>query len=142
MTRTDNRQDAVKLMLGALLLFTLFGLAANSSLSAIVPPPSGILPVAVNVPSNLTTVQARPYFDDFSWRSFIALNWPAVPNQRGVPKNPNDPNVFLKAGKTYQTVWSTYREAYELYRIDNTPPAGFASSAVTDTVCGPAAVGA
>ena len=142
MTRTDNRQDAVKLMLGALLLFTLFGLAANSSLSATVPPPSGILPVAVNVPSNLTTVQARPYFDDFSWRSFIALNWPAVPNQRGVPKNPNDPNVFLKAGKTYQTVWSTYREAYELYRIDNAPPAGFASSAVTDTVCGPAAVGA
>jgi len=38
-------------------------------------------------------------------------------------------------------VWGTYREAYELYRIDNAAPAAFASPAVTNTVCGPAAPG-
>src|SRR3989442_1663413 len=100
-------------------------------------PPSGILPVVVDLPSSVDSPeQARPFFDDFSWRSFIALNWPAVPGKHGVPKSPNDPKAFLDAGKNYPTVWGTDREAYELYRIDDAPPAAFASSATTNTVCG------
>src|SRR5438034_2593691 len=48
--------------------------------------PSGILPVVVNIPPGITSPeQARPFFDDFSWRSFIALNWPAVPGKHGIP---------------------------------------------------------
>jgi hypothetical protein len=103
---------------------------------------SGILPVVVNLPSSISTPeQARPWFDDFSWRTFIALNWPAAPGKRGVPNAPNNPSVFLKAGKSYQTVWDTYREAFELYRVDNVAPAAFASSATTNTVCGPSSPG-
>ena len=33
-------------------------------------------------PAGLTPEQARPWFDVFSWQSFIAVNWPALP---GVP---------------------------------------------------------
>ena len=103
--------------------------AASPSTSPSVPRLSGILPVVVDIPSGVTTPeQARPFFDDFSWRTFIALNWPAAPGKRGVPKSPNDPNVFLNAGKSYQTVWGTYREAYELYRVDDAAPATFASA--------------
>src|SRR4249920_3348659 len=70
---------------------------------------SGILPVEVNLPSNVTTpLEAR--------RWFIALNWPAAPGKRGVPLSPNNPSVFLNAGNGYSAVWGTYREAYELYR--------------------------
>jgi hypothetical protein len=116
--------------------------AASPPFSGAVAPLSGILPVVVNIPPSVTTPeQARPFFDDFSWRSFIALNWPAVPDKHGVPRSPNDPKVFLDAGKNYPTVWGTDREAYELYRIDNATPAAFASTAVTDTVCGPASPG-
>ena len=117
--------------------------AASPSTSPSVPRLSGILPVVVDIPSGVTTPeQARPFFDDFSWRTFIALNWPAAPGKRGVPQSPNDPNVFLNAGKSYQTVWGTYREAYELYRVDDAAPATFASATATNTVCGPSAPGA
>ena len=116
---------------------------ATPSPSGIVPRLSGILPVVVDIPSGVTTPeQARPFFDDFSWRTFIALNWPAAPGKRGVPQSPNDPKVFLTAGKGYPTVWGTYREAYELYRIDDAAPAAFASATATNTVCGPSSPGA
>jgi hypothetical protein len=116
--------------------------SAGPPFSGSVPSFSGILPVVVNISPNVTAPeQARPFFDDFSWRSFIALNWPAVSDRHGVPKSPDDPKVFLGAGSAYPTVWGTYREAFELYRVDNVTPVAFASSATTNTVCGPAASG-
>src|SRR5215216_7958551 len=52
---------------------------------------SGNIPRQVAISGNPSTPQdARPFFDNFSWASFIALNWPAVSGARGVPNNPND----------------------------------------------------
>ena len=100
-------------------------------------PPSGILPVVVDLPSSVDSPeQARPFFDDFSWRSFIALNWPADPAKRGVPRAPNDPGVFLNAKPGYPTVWGSYREAYELFRVDGQRPVPFDSPSQATTVCG------
>ena len=95
---------------------------------------NGILPVVVELPPNPPSpVSVRPNFDDFSWRSFIALNWPVDPNMRGAPLNPADPQTLLSAGASYASVWGSYREAYELYTgpvrpvpfdgPDGTPPA-------------------
>ena len=85
--------------------------------------PSGILPVVVNIPGSVQSPEdARPFFDDFSWRSMIALSWPADPARRGVPKSPGTPGVFLKAGSSYPAVWGSYREAYELFRVDGSRP--------------------
>ncbi len=60
---------------------------------------SGNVPLAVNVPQSVTTPeQARPYFDYFSWESFIALNWPAAAaGQPGTPDQPNNASVFMHA---------------------------------------------
>jgi hypothetical protein len=58
-----------------------------------------------------------------------------------VPRSPHDPNLSLNAGKTCPAVWGTYREAYELYRLETTEPAAFASAAATNTVCGPSTPG-
>jgi hypothetical protein len=98
--RSSHSIDAPRLVGIALLLLGTCLVAAESGAQQ--PPPvkpatpSGILPVEVTIPSGVTTPeQARPYFDDFSWRSFIAFNWPAVPGRHGVPKSPNDPNIFL-----------------------------------------------
>jgi len=111
--------------------------------------PSGILPVVVDLPPAPppnapppNPLDLRPNFDDFSWRSFIALNWPAAAGKRGVPQSPGDPNVFLKAGRSYQTVWGTYREASELFRVDGGRPVPFAGPDSTTTVCGPQQPGA
>lgn len=68
------------------------------------------------VPAGVTTPeQARPYFDSFSWQSFIALNWPADPVRRGQPKSPDDPGAMRRAAAGAPTVWGTYKEAYELF---------------------------
>jgi hypothetical protein len=103
---------------------------------------SGVLPVVVTLPSNPTSPESvRPNFDDFSWRSFIALNWPADPQHPGAPISPNDPGAFLKAGSSYTSVWSTYREGYELFPAEGEPPP-FGEPTPTTTVCGEARAGA
>jgi hypothetical protein len=95
---------------------------------------SGLLPVVVPLPPNPPSpLSVRPNFDEFSWASFIALNWPVDPNQRGAPLNPNNSSTFTGAGNSYATVWSSYRDVFELYTgpvrpvpfdgPDGTPPA-------------------
>ena len=60
-------------------------------------------------------------FDDFSWRSFIALIWPAAKGQRGVPDTSktnfpvNGPLVF----ETYKADW----ESFPSPNAPNPPPA-------------------
>lgn len=52
-------------------------------------------------------------FDCLSWRSFMALNWPAEEGQRGKPdtsKTINDPG---------ERVWESYREIFEIFQPDN-----------------------
>lgn len=48
--------------------------------------------------------------DLFSWQNLIALHWPALPGQRGVP----DPNRPL--GSLGATVWETWKETSEVFR--------------------------
>lgn len=82
---------------------------------------SGRMPLTINVP-NVPPEQARPWFDQFSWQSFIALNWPANPNQRGEPLEPDNPAIFKTPPQGSVTVWGSYKEAFELFgQGDKTP---------------------
>lgn len=59
-------------------------------------------------------------FDDYSWRAFVALNWPAKPGFRGVPdetKRVGDPS---DAGS--RVVWETWKADYETVGPDGTVP--------------------
>lgn len=92
---------------------------------------SGTVPVAVTLPDgNVTPEQARPYFDYFSWESFIALNWPASSSARGTPDQPNNANAFLKAPAGAPVVWGTYKDSFDLFgqKNDQRPPAWDAPS--------------
>ena len=56
----------------------------------------------------------------FAWQEFIALNWPAVSDGRGVPDtSPSQVNGFITAsavgGPTYTPVWQTYWHRNELF---------------------------
>lgn len=60
-----------------------------------------------------TRVDPFPEFDNFAWRAFIALNWPALtdPAHRGVPDR-------LKAlGDKGPRVWETFKARYELFQV-------------------------
>jgi hypothetical protein len=65
--------------------------------------------------------KAHAFFDDFAWREFIALNWPAREGVRG------EPDAELPLGDTSRpTVWGSWRSAGELFPPDaatNPPPA-------------------
>ncbi len=77
---------------------------------------SGNIPLAVTLPTgDLTPEQARPYFDYFSWESFIALNWPAAKGTRGAPDQPNNADVFLKSPVGTPVVWGSYKGSFDLF---------------------------
>lgn len=84
---------------------------------------SGQIPLAVPLPSQINNpLQLRPFFDYFSWESFIALNWPAAAGQRGQPDRPNDDNVFLKAAAGTPVVWNTYKTSLDLFGTGTNRP--------------------
>ncbi|MDB5911070.1 MAG: hypothetical protein JWP34_5187, partial [Massilia sp.] len=59
----------------------------------LVPVLSGIVPSELSLPYPAdSSVNNRPYADQFSWQTFIALCWPVISGQRGVPLNPGDPH--------------------------------------------------
>src|SRR5690349_1345814 len=84
---------------------------------------SGNIPRQVVINGNPATPQdARPFFDNFSWQSFIALNWPAQSGTRGVPNDPNNPNAFFTAPNGAPVVWGTYKDSFDLFGQGNDRP--------------------
>jgi hypothetical protein len=75
-------------------------------------------------------------FDDFSWRSFIALIWPSAKGQRGVPDTSQ--TNFPVSGPL---VFETYKADWESFPPANSPnpppaPAPWTSFAGTTNPCG------
>jgi hypothetical protein len=76
------------------------------------------------------------FFDDFSWRSFVALIWPAANGQRGVP-DPSQTNFPVNV----PLVFETYKADWETFPPPNSPnpppaPPPWASFAGTTNPCG------
>ncbi len=57
-------------------------------------------------------------YDDFSWRSFIALAWPAKDGERGVP----DGGLTLGSAAGRPTVFETFKSEWELFQKDGQDP--------------------
>jgi hypothetical protein len=64
-------------------------------------------------------------FDDYSWRAFIAINWPAKPGIRGVPDETKKIGDLSDPGA--RTVWRSWKADYELFQREGTQPAEWAS---------------
>lgn len=78
------------------------------------------LPVDVATP----TSDIFPAFDDFSWRSFIALNWPA---QVGADKRGKADLGRRFADATGPRVWTTWKSRFEIFQPDGKVPAAWTS---------------
>jgi hypothetical protein len=74
-----------------------------------------VVPFPSNTPKNAPPDQFRPYFDWFSWESFIALNWPASGTGRGNPDQPNNPAIFTGMTNSTPATWGTYKANWELF---------------------------
>jgi len=73
------------------------------------------VPTDVCVPDGFGGVPTK-YFDDYSWRSFIALVWPTQQGQRGMP------DISQTVGGTGPRVFQTYKSAWEIFHNDGSAP--------------------
>ena len=71
------------------------------------------------------------YFDDFSWRAFLALVWPAKQDQRGKPDPALAPGA---AGKP--TVFETFKADWEIFQPNGKDPAPNWKDYAGDNPCG------
>lgn len=82
------------------------------------PTPAPAAPADVCIPEGFTGI-ALDYFDDFSWREFAALVWPAQSGRRGVPAT----RPMSAAGPR---VFETFKALWEVFPANgNAPEAGF-----------------
>jgi hypothetical protein len=72
------------------------------------PPADVCLPARVEFPLQ--------FFDDFSWRSFVALVWPAQNGQRGMP------DTAKSVGAPGARVFETYKALAEVFHNDGSAP--------------------
>ena len=79
-----------------------------------IPRISSQLPADVCIPDGFPGI-ALDYFDDYSWRSLVALIWPAAPGHRGVPS----PKPIATAGPR---VFETYKPLWEIFHADGSAP--------------------
>ncbi|MBV8140656.1 MAG: hypothetical protein JOZ60_01255 [Verrucomicrobia bacterium] len=59
-------------------------------------------------------------FDDYSWRAFIAIDWPAKLGIRGVPDETKKIGDFSDPGG--KVVWGTWKADYDLFQPEGTEP--------------------
>ena len=83
-----------------------------------IPPPNITCP---NLPCQIpphntpTPQEARPYFDWFSWQSFIALNWPAAVTSGSPVRGQPDASKTI-GDLSAPRVWETWKAEWETFR--------------------------
>ncbi len=68
-------------------------------------------------------------FDEYSWQTFVALNWPALPN--GDP----DPKRVIGQGGDAPAVWESYKETFEIFLADGSRPAPWGAPRQLPAAC-------
>ena len=118
------RSNVSAVAVGLALLAAIIGASAVSRQTT---PACPIAPTPVISPEPLADVcipdgfteTPMEYFDDYSWRAFVALVWPAEPARRGVSA----------AGRAISTpgprVFETYKSLWEIFHGDGSAPAAF-----------------
>jgi hypothetical protein len=85
------------------------------------PPPvtlSPTIPTEVCIPAHFPG-NPIAFFDDFSWRSFVAAVWPVLKGQRGVPDSSQG------VGASGSRVFETYKALLEVFHGDGSAPSSW-----------------
>ena len=102
----------------ALSLFIAADAMSQPAKCASPPPTTPPVTISSQLPQDvcLSTGPGILYFDDFSWRSFVALVWPAAAGTRGQP----DPSGVPGGNGT--PVFQTYKGDWEIFQPNGAPP--------------------
>lgn len=108
----EGRKSAAMLLAGVLLLgLVTIGQAQVPRVSI----DSPTVPQDVEVPKGFPS-NPIAFFDDYSWRTFIALVWPAATGQRGIP------DQMKSVGGAGPRVFETYKALWEVFHPDGSAP--------------------
>jgi hypothetical protein len=76
---------------------------------------SSAVPADVCIPAGFTD-NPIAFFDDFSWKSFVAMVWPVTQGQRGMP------DMAKKVSDPGTRVFETLKNDWEVFRPDGAAP--------------------
>jgi hypothetical protein len=112
----------------ALCLFPLCLFTATSRAGENLPHPTPVIsprmPAEVDAPVDPDANEIA-VFDDYSWRAFIAINWPAKTAIRGVPDENKRFGDF--SDPETKVVWATWKADYDLFQPGEADPTDWAS---------------
>lgn len=90
---------------------------------------SPIIPREITAVAPFTLESLQDDFDDFSWRTFIALNWPA--NADGTA----DTNLIIGQQESSPTVWQMYKSSREVFLPNGEKPNAWGMEENLPIVC-------
>ena len=92
-------------------------------------PPPYQFPYDLILPESATLEQKQALVNEYVWREFIALNWPANPAQPGTP---DSGKTLSDAGPR---VWETFKPTQEIFLADGKKPEPFNSPNEIPEIC-------
>lgn len=98
---------------------------AGSALSPAIPPDVTV----TRTPPTLDSLQGD--FDNFSWASFVALNWPVGSDGAADPTTP----IGSPANGDNPTVWESWKSAADVFRPNGAPPTPWGAPPIIPPIC-------
>lgn len=80
-------------------------------------------------PESATIEERQALVNHHAWRQFIALNWPANPNQAGTP------DTSKSMGDEGLRVWETFKPTQDIFLANGATPADFDTPNQVPAVC-------
>jgi hypothetical protein len=114
---------ALRLLLATALLAVFAGMAETGAgngcpADVVQSASSPVSPSDVCIPEGYTDIP-MDYFDDFSWKEFVAMVWPAEHGKRGLA------DASRKVGDPGPRVFETFKSLQELFHDDGSAPTAF-----------------
>jgi hypothetical protein len=122
MTRHRSHRSVVKASKSFLLVPVLLLGACTRSAPDVATSPQPVksqtvqIPLSPTPPSDLPANAKQPAAVTYAWQQFVALNWPAVAGQRGVP------DTTKTIGQAGDVVWHTWKTPDEIFYPNGQAP--------------------
>ncbi|HEX3126266.1 MAG TPA: hypothetical protein VH394_02955 [Thermoanaerobaculia bacterium] len=91
------------------------------------PTKSPVIPYQVPDHQTYTPEAARPFFDSFSWQSFVALNWPVAVASSGRPVRGKADTGKTIGDSGPPRVWETWKASWETFKKGGAAPSEWSS---------------
>lgn len=98
--------------------------------ATLAPMPPCVVAFSDPAPAGPSVAQLQPYFDAYSWKTFIGVSWP-------VKAGTTEPDPAVMIGSVdAPTVWESWKGAWEIFLADGGTPAPWGTRGTLPEPCG------